>query len=1051
MSKQTQLFTLAGAFLLAVLALLGGSALLVRAASAPSATYPSWSFKPLSSYLPPGTQFSQLIEAGEQGELVVETISDTVKSYGLAFGGTLTHILSIGDTAPGGGVFTDCCGFWAYAASPTLVYISTSIDDNGSVFLRHYRWSNNTLTHLPVAAGVIYEVRINDAHGKFVSSQTTGENTEYRITDGVTFSNPITLHKDNPNTNPNTQQELIGITADGSFLIKETISSGTATCARTRPYSSDQTAGTGVTRLFWLGSRSGTIISGSYTSNGCGGTGRVIYSAVMNSAGDVLTHESTLAVPPSGTGGSIFNQLIVYPGNADGPTVVGEGEQVGAIGPYFFVSPKAITEWRQPIFLAATNAQNSNSRLYSGPDPASDAFDGDFTAGFGQDGMPIDLYQFSEKGYLWGYAQLADNSFSQVLGSAATASLWIDPAGGSWGDPANWSSSQVPGSASETLFNLNANYTVNVGAHNAGRVRIEDGFVSFDNANLTLLGPLTLGNDATFDLTLGKLKTDYLVIGALPPADILNPPAAHVQISNPGTELTATAVISISHASPGSIFLDDAAINSGSLVIGENFPGSAALSGQHAQWLTSGATAVGYNYTGTLSIENGAFMRSAGEVIIGQGNSLQEHSSLVQVRNFSTPFNNIGTNWLLLDTFSIGSLLRGELDISHGGRVTLFGDTSILQAGLSAHPAPGFDAFISVDGSADSAAVTSTLETFNDVLLGMANEALVGVNVNLGGQFTVFGADLFLGFAPGSDATMTVAGVNLHNAPALLKVSAVAGTFNTGYCAIGESGTGRLLVHSGGQVECRTVRIGGQPGGSGFVMLDGANGGSTLTTEGGLCIGGDLLGLCDGVETGPQGTLELRNSASVSAGRGTLIGPGGKITGSGDLAVGVLGMNVEPGGMIDPGVNVLAPASPISASLDPAARGPAEAAVIQTGVLQITGTMTLTNAAQVKFDILGPQNYDHLQVSGALQLNGGTLVLAFGNGYAPKQGDAFQFLQAGSTAGNFSAVQITGLQPGFQYNLDFSGGQLQLTALNDGVPNSSPSYRLSLPLVAKGG
>jgi hypothetical protein len=1018
----------------------------VISARAATQTFPPWSFKPLASLVPPGTQLSLVREVGEQGELVIEYITSTVRSYGVVFGGVLTHMFSAGDPAPGGGTFRDTDSFFAYAASPTLVYFTVDIDLGGETPVHHYRWNSGTLTHLPTQPNESYNVTIHDAHGKFIFKRTVdAENTEYRITDGVTFSDPITLF----NNSLNNMQKLIGITADGAFLIHEVIASGADECTLAAISPNSPMDWSATMRLFWLGSRSGDVVIGSSSGGTCSGSGTSIETPVMNSAGDILSREYSFAynynIP--GFKGSQFTTLRLYPGAGGAPILVAQGEQVDNVGPYFFLQPLAITEGRQPIFSAAASDPLAINLLYSGPNPTTDQFDGDFFAGFGQDGEAYNLLHASEKGYVIVQAQLDDDTFVDTFGSAVSVNSWIDPAGGSWGDGGNWDSGSVPGSASETLFNLDAEYTVDVGTHDVGRVRIENGIVTFENADLTLLGPLTLGNDATFDLISGKLKTDYLVVGALPPADILNPLTAQVQISNPGTVLTATAVISISHASPGSLFLDDATIYGGSLIVGENFPGSAALSGQHANWFTEGGTAVGYNYTGTLSIESGAFMRSAGEVVIGQGNSLQEYTSLAQVRNFNAPLPSFGTNWLLLDTLTIGNFLRGELDISHGGTVVLFSDGGILQAGLRAHPAPGFDAFITVNGSEDSAASTATLEALNDVMLGMADGASVGVNIFDGGQFIVGNANLFLGFLPGSETVMTVAGVNPHGAPALLRVKQSVGLNDTGVCSIGESGAGALTIHSGGHVECGAIRIGGQAGGLGFVTVDGANGGSTLTTEGGLCIGGDLTGLCGGVETGSQGTLELQNSASVSAGRGTLVGPGGKIIGSGDLAAGVLGLNVEPGGVIDPGVTVLGAAN---ASLL-AEASPSAVAFIQTGALTINGSVTISPTAQVKLDVLGLTNHDRLVVNGDVTLAGGTLTLAFGNGYAPKQGDTYNLLAADSVTGDFSNITITGLAPGFEYEMSVVNGQIVMEALNDGIPTTSAIYQVYLPLAMRAG
>jgi hypothetical protein len=47
-------------------------------------------------------------------------------------------------------------------------------------------------------------------------------------------------------------------------------------------------------------------------------------------------------------------------------------------------------------------------------------------------------------------------------------------------------------------------------------------------------------------------------------------------------------------------------------------------------------------------------------------------------------------------------------------------------------------------------------------------------------------------------------------------------------------------------------------------------------------------------------------------------------------------------------------------------------------------------------------------------------------------------------------VVITGLEPGFQHTLDFTGGALTLTANNDGVPTTTGgTSTLYLPLVQR--
>lgn len=76
----------------------------------------------------------------------------------------------------------------------------------------------------------------------------------------------------------------------------------------------------------------------------------------------------------------------------------------------------------------------------------------------------------------------------------------------------------------------------------------------------------------------------------------------------------------------------------------------------------------------------------------------------------------------------------------------------------------------------------------------------------------------------------------------------------------------------------------------------------------------------------------------------------------------------------------------------------------------------------------------------------GVLALDFQNGYAPSQGDTFTLLTAAEgLSGTFDSVEISGLMPGFEYEITFVDGQLVLEALNNGVPIEVG--KLFLPLV----
>ena len=81
--------------------------------------------------------------------------------------------------------------------------------------------------------------------------------------------------------------------------------------------------------------------------------------------------------------------------------------------------------------------------------------------GFGQDGTPIELYNFSEKGDALVYARLANNTNTYALGHSGTLE-WVNANGGNWADAVNWDPVQVPDQSAETLFRLEATYDVTV-------------------------------------------------------------------------------------------------------------------------------------------------------------------------------------------------------------------------------------------------------------------------------------------------------------------------------------------------------------------------------------------------------------------------------------------------------------------------------------------------------------------------------------------------------------------------------------------------------------
>jgi hypothetical protein len=178
---------------------------------------------------------------------------------------------------------------------------------------------------------------------------------------------------------------------------------------------------------------------------------------------------------------------------------------------------------------------------------------------------------------------------------------------------------------------------------------------------------------------------------------------------------------------------------------------------------------------------------------------------------------------------------------------------------------------------------------------------------------------------------------------------------------------------------------------------------------------------------GGSGVVEMSNNALVAT-NGTYITPNGVITGTGTLAVGFLGLQND--GTLAPGINVL---YPLTTAAAPLSVGHAQEV---TGTMAVSGTMTTGPTGRLEIPLIGTEagQYGSLVITGTVTLDG-VLALDFRNGYAPKQGDTFTFLSAtGGVNGTFDSVEISGLAPGFEYELTILDGQVTLEALNDGIP-----------------
>ena len=229
------------------------------------------------------------------------------------------------------------------------------------------------------------------------------------------------------------------------------------------------------------------------------------------------------------------------------------------------------------------------------------------------------------------------------------------------------------------------------------------------------------------------------------------------------------------------------------------------------------------------------------------------------------------------------------------------------------------------------------------------------------------------------------------------------------------SGGGSLSVTTGGYLTVDRLEA------LGPVHVTGST--SILEVDGTLSIGGA------GIDPAPTVTV---NSGQLYAGEIELINGGELVYQNGAVTVGdfdglpsdnwvTLYRNGMLSGTGTVRGNVLAVGGTVSPGASP-------------GTLQISGDLVFSGDATLLMETEGfaeGAQSDRLVVAGDATL-GGSLLLTFANGFAPRKGDVLDLIQVdGELSGDFASIQFGNLLPGFEYSTDFSNDTYSLTALND--------------------
>ncbi len=469
-----------------------------------------------------------------------------------------------------------------------------------------------------------------------------------------------------------------------------------------------------------------------------------------------------------------------------------------------------------------------------------------------------------------------------------------------------------------------------------------------------------------------------------------------------GSQLSIGGTLTI--AAGGTVFSGAFFLTSGEIV------GSAAtvtVTGAGSTWTNGGGLSVGAGSgTGTLIIEDGGIVTSSGSGTIGVNSS---SIGTATVRG-------AGSTWTSSGSLTVGFQGTGTMTIEDGGSVSnapgTIGSTLDSTGDVTVTGAGSIWANSSTLTVGNSGAATLAIEAGGSV---SNTSATIGNNVNSTGAVTVTGAgsiwtnngDLTVGNLGTGRLTMTDSGevvvtgsllANAINSIRLLGGKLTVNQFGAGgFEALDwRSGTLRLTGTSG-----LTIGAGGLFGAS--LALDAGKGlevDNTLTIDSGA-----ELFASGGLSAGP-----LISNGDLILSSTTVNGPVTNAAGANITAIGEVtftGLVSGPGGFFGPGTITFAGGmSPGASPAEVSFEGGVTLANTNTLFIEIGGTIRGTE-------------YDALDIAGALALDGtlNVSVVDLGSGvFAPALGNSFDILDWGSLSGKFDTLNLPALSADLMWN-----------------------------------
>ena len=734
-------------------------------------------------------------------------------------------------------------------------------------------------------------------------------------------------------------------------------------------------------------------ITGSADVIGAGGTIYLYQNGVLNAASPTIANGGRIVVS---SGGSIAGAPLIDGGTLElgGGTVTGGGIAFVGVGGRLQINNNTMPTNTISGFDQDDTIDLRGLAYNSANTVAFDAGTGTLTVSGGGVTDTLTLVGIAT-GAQFGLANDGVGFTAVFQLPFAAATIWSDPTGGDWTDPANWSSG-VPGSTTDATIGVAGSYTVSLTASGAANSLIIDhaGVIfaistasgSPTPANLAVQGDVT--NSATLHIdALGAQGGSTVAVGGL----LFN--KSYLQIGN-ATLSAPTAVSAGEMHNTGTFLLAGGSAAAATLAIAGDVTNTFSLQVDSLGNSGGSTLAIGGTLTNTLSLQIGNTGLALASTVTA---SALANTGTIQL------FGGTGANTAqaTLDISGLApSIWTGQLHLS-GHALVEFESGSIERiANGAAIVINGADAFVADSSSPGSNSALSGLAE-NAGRLELTAGATVGIVGDLGNNGSLYvdrtgigGSLLEIG------GTLTNAnGLYIGNGSATTQATVSAGALvNTGYIEI-NGGAGATVstlaigsaapsVLTGSLYLTGNALVAFAGGGSISGIANGAsviiNGGNAFIAVGGsLDSNSALAGLVENA-----GILDLRGGAAAAitgdfVNDGTIYVDFYSATGGGSLTIGgtltntrsmsfgnssaALGTTISAAGLVNTGYISLYGGTGTNTSqaiLD----------IAQAAPSLLTGTLNLYGNALVEFD--GSDSIHSIAAGGGLLLSGANAHVA---------------------------------------------------------------------------